>query len=290
MAIATVVKTIGASGVFSTVQLWEDGAPTNLVTAERSAAGTFAVAAFQQGEALSFVGSGATGKFLDTDSTAPGNGTYVTYGITAGNPTLNDVVTGGTSGATCILSSSTAIDTGIIWEGQCQNQEFVVAGTVVSIAGSTTSTTAYKHLTTVAGASFRDHADVLTNPLRYNAAVGAALNCTTAAGTCVSLVENNNRISKLQIKASGLLGRALTISGSAAFVYQCIIEGGVISALTSNTTVLFSSAGTVRNCVIIQRGGTADHIIATQTQSPFLYNCTIVAPIGLADQPESIFS
>lgn len=290
MAVTTVVKTIGATGVFSTVQLWEDGAPANLVTAERSACGTFAVTTFQQGESLTFSISGATGKFLDTDSTGPGNGTYLTYGVVTGNPGAADVITGVTSGATCVLTSGTADFTGIIWEGQCQNQEFTVAGTVVSITGSTTSTTAYKHLTTAPGASFRDHASVLTNPLRYNAAVGAALNCTAATGTCVSLVENNNRVSNLQITASADRGRALTVSGSAAFVDNCIIEGGAVSALTSNGTILFSSAGTLRNCVIIQRGGSADHIIATQIQSPFFYNCTIVAPIGLTDQPEFLFA
>ena len=86
MASTTVVKTIGTTGTFSTPQLWEDGKPADLTTAERSAAGTFAVVSFIQGEALTFVGSGATGKFLDTDSTGPGTGSYITYGITAGNP------------------------------------------------------------------------------------------------------------------------------------------------------------------------------------------------------------
>src|SRR3990167_455755 len=131
MVAVTVVKTIGTTGVFSTPQLWEDGAPANLTTAEKSAATTFLVAAFAQGETLSFVGSGATGKLLDTDSTGAGNGTYVTYGITAGNPAANDVVTGGTSGATCVLTSSTPDNIGVIWQGQCQNQSFSWTGTQI---------------------------------------------------------------------------------------------------------------------------------------------------------------
>lgn len=290
MAVETVVKTIGASGVFSTVQLWEDGAPTNLVTAERSACGTFLVAAFTQGEALTFVGSGATGKMLDTDSTGAGNGTYLTYGITAGNPASADVITGGASGATCVLTSGTPDFTGIIWEGQCQNQEFSVAGTVVTLTGSTTSTSAYKHLTTVAGASFRDHANVLTNGLRVNTANGATLTCTTLGGTCVSMAENNNRVSKLQIQSTGSSGRAMNGSGSASFIDSCIIEGGVISSSVTNGTFLAAGGVTVRNSIIVQRGGSADHIIATGTQSPFFYNCAIVAPLGLADQPEFVFA
>ena len=292
MAVTTVVKTIGATGVFSTVQLWEDGAPANLVTAERSACGTFAVTTFQQGESLTFSISGATGKFLDTDSTGPGNGTYLTYGVVTGNPGAADVITGVTSGATCVLTSGTADFTGIIWEGQCQNQEFVVAGTVVTFAGSTNNTTAYKHLTTVTGASFSDHADVLTNALRYDATKGAALNNTAGGSTTVTISEANVRISKLQIKESGAAGRTLGAGGgtTGVFIDKCILEGGVISASGSNGTILIGSNHTFRNCVIIHRGGSADHIIATQIQSPFFYNCTIVAPIGLTDQPEFLFA
>lgn len=287
MAIATVVKTIGASGVFATVQLWEDGAPVNLVTAERSAAGTFAVTTFQQGEALTFSISAATGKFLDTDSTGPGTGTYITYGVVTGDPGAGDVITGATSGATCVNTNAAATDVGIIWEGQCQNQEFSVAGTVLTITGSTTSTTTYKHLTTVSGASFRNHANVLTNPLRYNASVGAALRCTSAGGTCLSMAENNNRISNLQLKSD--TGRALVVSGTVSFVDSCIVEGAVTSNSASNGTLLFSGNGTLRNSVVIQRGTGADHIIGTGTTSPNLYNCTIVAPVDLGDSPETIF-
>src|SRR3990167_4881646 len=174
----TVVKTIGTTGVFSTLQLWEDGAPANLTTSEKSAAGTFLVAAFTQGETLSFVGSGATGKFLDTDSTGAGNGTYIIYGITGGNPAASDVVTGATSGATCVISSSTPLETGVIWEGQCQNEEFVSATTLLTIAGSTSNSTSYKHITTIEGASFRNNANKLTNALRYNSSNGCGIRCT----------------------------------------------------------------------------------------------------------------
>ena len=212
MASVTVVKTIGSTGVFSTPQLWEDGAPADLTTAEKSAAGTFLVASFTQGESLTFVGSGATGKFLDTDSTGPGTGTYITYGITAGNPAALDVVTGGTSGATCVLSSGTADNVGVIWQGQCQNQEFT--GIALSISGSTTSTTAYKELTTVAGASFRDNVNIQTNPLRYNASNGCGITGAGLNATVVSLIEANIHISKLQVSGTGSNTRGLGGGGN----------------------------------------------------------------------------
>ncbi len=209
MASVTVVKTIGSTGTFSTPQAWNDGAPVDLTTAEKSAATTFAVAAYTQGESLTFVGSGATGKFLDTDSTGPGNGTYITYGITAGNPAASDVVTGGSSGATCVLTSGTPDNIGVIWQGQCQNQEFSGAITV-TIEGSTSSSTAYKHLTTITGASFRDNANVQTNALRYNASNGCGIRCTNGGADTLDVFESFARVANLQLTNTGSVEHVLS--------------------------------------------------------------------------------
>jgi hypothetical protein len=289
MASVTVTKTIGTTGVFSTPQLWEDGAPADLTTAEKSAATTFLIAAFAQGESLTFVGSGATGKLLDTDSTGAGTGTYVTYGITAGNPAASDVVTGGTSGATCVLTSGTPDNVGVIWEGQCQNQEFSGTGTQATLSGSTSSATAYKYLTTVAGASFRDHANVQTNALRYNAANGCGIRGTSNTTLTVSLVEANSRISKLQVTATGVDGRALNGSAAAQFIDFMILEGVHTGTQNNNGILSLASSGTVRNTVIIQRASAADHIISTSGGSSFFYNVTVVAPDDLAAAPTSVF-
>jgi len=290
MAVETVIKTIGATGTFSTPQLWEDGAPANLTTAERSACTTFLVATFVQGEALTFVGSGATGVMLDTDSTGVGTGTYMTYGITAGNPTAADVITG-TSTATCVLTSGTPDFTGIIWQGQCQNQDFSVAGTVVTFGGPSTSTTAYMHLTTAAGASFRDHATAQTNPLRADPAVGACLTCTPASGNAVLSTGTGVRLSNLQIRATGSNGRSMSFQGLSGLLENCILEGRRTTVATTDASFLFGNgtSGTLRNCVIIQRVTGADHIIASQTASITLANCTIVAPDDFAAAPTSIF-
>lgn len=288
MAAVTVVKTIGSTGTFSTPQLWEDGAPASLTTAELSAAGSFAVASFIQGEALTFVGSGATGKFLDTDSTGPGTGSFVTYGITAGNPAAGDVVTGGTSGATCVLSSSTAVNVGVIWQGQTQNQEFTATGVVLTISGSTSSASAYKELTTVAGASFRDNANAQTNALRYNAANGAGIRATAVNGTGVSIIEANARVSKLQIGVSLATSAALSASQANNLLENLILEGTVVAAASTSGTVVLSSSATMRNSIVIQRATAADHILGTSTGSPSLFNCTFVAADDLAAAPASI--
>lgn len=287
----TIPKLVGSSGTFSTPQLWEDGAPANLTTAEKSAAGTFAVAAFTQGETLSFVGSGAAGKFLDTDSTGVGNGTYICYGITSGNPAASDVVTGATSGATCVLSSSTPIDTGAIWQAQQQNQEFSSATTLLDCTGSTSSTTAYKEYTTASGASFRDHANRLTNALRYNASNGAGIRDTGTAQIAIGFTENNCHISNMQVAATGGQSTAIhTGSGTTGTVIDnCIIEGTFNTTSTTQGTLSARNNTKVSNTLVVHRQGNCDHIIATATGSPFFYNCTVAYPDDLANAPTSIF-
>ena len=290
MAVETVVKTIGTTGTFSTIQSWHDGAPTALTTAERSACGTFATATFVQGEALTFFGSGATGVMLDTDSTGVGTGTYMTYGITTGNPAAADVITG-TSTATCILTSGTPDFTGIIWQGQCQNQDFSSAGTVVTFSGKTVSTTTYMHLTTASVASFRDHATASTNPLRIDSTKGATITSTGGAAGTVAGGGTGLRISNLQIRATGVGSRALTMTGTSQIMENCILEGTLTAAPTTNATLLFGNGAscTVRNTVVRQRASAADHIISTQTATVAFANCTIVAGDEFAAAPTSLF-
>jgi hypothetical protein len=285
----TVSKTFGTTGTFSTPQLWEDGKSANLTTDEQSAAGTFAVASFIQGENLTFVGSGATGKFLHTDSTGPGTGTFITYGITTGNPAASDVVTGATSTGTCILSSGTADFVGVVWQGQGQNQEFSGTGTQLLISGSSASSTAYSECTTVAGASFRDHVNVQTNALRYNAANGCGIRSTSVDGVGINISEEFARVTGMQVTATGTGGRGLLSNDNSVVVDFSIIDGLYTGTNATNGVLAATFSTIVRNSAIIQRASAADHIVATGTGSPNLYNCTIVAPDDLATAPTSIF-
>jgi hypothetical protein len=283
MASVTVVKTIGTTGDFSTPQLWDDGAPADLTTAEQSPANTF-TAGFVQGEALTFTGSGATGKFLHTDGS-----TFITYGITAGNPASGDVVSGATG--LCTLTSSTADFVGVIWQGQCQNQEFSGAGSKLDIAGSTSSSSAYKECTTAAGASFRDRENVQTNALRYNAANGCGFLGTSDDTHTVTMSETSTRLSNIQMTATGTNGRTISTSGSTDVqMNNLIIEGVYTGTLSSVGSVALTGTNpTIANSVIIQRATGSDHIVATGTTSGSLYNCTIVAPDDLAAAPTRIF-
>src|SRR3990172_10824049 len=297
MTIATVVRTIGSTGDFSTPQLWEDGAPANLVSAERSSAGTFLVAAFIQGESLTFVSGGPDpiGKFLDTDSTGPGTGTYITYGLISGNVAVGDVCTGDVSGATCVIGSSMPLDVGVIWQGHCQNQEFSDPITVITIIGSTDSASAYKDLTSAPGASFRDNVNVQTSALRYNSANGCGFtssssdsaNFTVVAGNGAS--DDNCRVSKIQLESTNTSGGTCLSIGSLGIFEGLIVEGRATGGLPTRGVVAALNNATIRNTVIVQRQAAADHIIGTDTASPRFYNVTIVVPDDVSTAPSSIF-
>lgn len=275
----TVVKKIGSGQVFTTLQGWEDGAPVNYSTAEKSAAGTFLTAAFVQGETLSFVGSGAAGKLIDTDSTGAGNGTYVSYGLTGGNPAASDVVTGATSGATCVLSSSTPTATACIWQGQINaaSDVFTVSsGVALSISGGTVSSLAYAELTTATGASFRDNANAQTNALRYNTANGCAIEHTAAYAIAISNNQDFSKFSNLQIISSDPQGSASTFSqifasGSASvFIDYCIIE-----SLRTEPVGMYGSGCVVRSSLIVGRGSGKAGLVGARAGAAFR-NCTLV--------------
>jgi hypothetical protein len=176
----------------------------------------------------------------------------------------------------------------VIWQGQAQNQEFSVAGTALTVTGSTASATAYKELTTVAGASFVDNANRLTNALRYNASNGAAIKSTNNATTTILVSEANFRISKLQVAATGTDSFALG-GNFGHTIDQCIFEGTYVSTAASGGVVYSnSSSPVIKNSLIILRTTGADHIIGTGTSSPSFYNITVVAPDDLATAPTRI--
>lgn len=274
MAAFTITKKIGSGQVFTTLQGFEDGAPANYTTAEKSAAGTFAVAAFVQGETLSFVGSGAAGKFLDTDSTGVGNGTYIAYGLTSGNPAASDVVTGATSGATCVLSSGTPTNVGCVWKGtiNASTDVFSSASALLSVSGGTVASDAYLELTTAAGAAFNDNANVQTNALRYNSSNGCAISLTGTYATCVSISQNYTRLSNLQIQATAANGVTVAVTGVNCDINKCIIEG----ARTQYVLSMFDT-NTIRNSLIVSRVSSAA-LIATLKSSVSAINCTFAVP------------
>ncbi len=169
----------------------------------------------------------------------------------------------------------------IVWQGECLPEEFVIAdGTyspnyAVNLSGSTTDATRYKHLTTVAGGSFRDHANRAANPLRYNASAGSAIRFTAAASAAVAVFELGTRITGLQIKHTGNTGFAVWTSQLGKTVWtDNIIEGN-----TNYLVAALSGAHDVIRCAVIATNPTAISHIAEGTAGVSWYSC-VIASVG----------
>lgn len=142
-----------------------------------------------------------------------------------------------------------------IWEGLCLNQVHTGPSLTpaLTMAGSTTDATHYKHLTVAPGCSYADHASRRTNPLRYNEAVGAAISVGSAVG--VELDEGYGRVSRLQIASKGnqttgwgaYAIHSSTPGGLPLTVDSCILESGVADHVLS----LNYGAHITRNCLVI---------------------------------------
>jgi hypothetical protein len=272
---ATVTKSIGtASRTYSDIATWESGAPADLTTSERWTAGTFA-GTFTQGEQVTGVGL-TDGKFLDSDQSS-----YVVFGIITGNSATLVTLTGTSSGATCVVATKT--DTGIVWKGEIYNDSELSSASGIAIIGSTVSASAYKELTVAAGNSFVDHANKLTNPLRYNQSVGAGLVMTgTHFDGELTIAETGARLSRMQINRTGggSTQAVQVVSGTGQIVRNCIIE-----KIGTNVVCFRNDSSSVKciNCVFVERsaGGESAVWLFFATGGGF-YNCTIVRPSGLS--------
>lgn len=165
-----------------------------------------------------------------------------------------------------------------VWQGQCQNQTFSSSSPLLTVSGSTSSTTCYKHLTTVAGASFRDNANVQTNALRYNTANGAAISCTYSFGATVTFDENYAVCSNLQVESTQNVALDASLNGRATTLLNCIFEATSAGGATA-TLKLFNSIQLAINCLAVARATTTVGVVAVGNGAS-LYNCTLVSTTG----------
>ena len=172
-----------------------------------------------------------------------------------------------------------------IWQGQIRNIEtFSVAGTVLTVSGTTVDSTRYLELTTATGKSFRDNASVQSNALKYNESNGCALKCTAGYANVITVSQEFCRFSKLQIAHTGASGLGTsccilnnTGSGSSTLTIDyCIME----TAGPAGVVQLFGSANVVRNSLLVQRKSGASKIATVQNATK-MYNCTCVVPSDL---------
>jgi len=166
-----------------------------------------------------------------------------------------------------------------VWQGQVKNQVFSSSSALLTISGTTVDSTRYVELTTEAGASFADNANVRTNALRYNESNGAAIKLTGAWATAVTISQAFTRLSKLQISGSNNNGNALVINSPAnsCDINQCIVDTQHATGLHIETS---SSANHLRNSTVVSRSSSAAAFIVDGVGSQNITNCTLVATNG----------
>lgn len=161
-----------------------------------------------------------------------------------------------------------------IWQGRCKNQEFVMGGTVLTISGVTVDATHYVELTTDAGASFRDHANAATNPLRYDATKGAGIRTTNAYGKPIYNQLSYTRISNLQVQNhSSSVNFAVFFDSLSNTMENCIIEGW-------NTPLSTGDVNDFVNVAVIKKSAGGNIVRASYGLNA--YNCTFVVPSDVA--------
>ena len=161
-----------------------------------------------------------------------------------------------------------------IWRGECQNQEFVTSLELV-ISGQTADATRYVELTTVAGASFADHANKLTNGLRYNVSNGAAIRLTASYRQLMSISTNHTRVSKLQLhQSNGQAYAAIRTIGSSSVVISQVL------ARSAGGSPFECGSGSWLNCLAISDRATNGAGFSFQNGyvNSDIFNCTVVRP------------
>ena len=168
-----------------------------------------------------------------------------------------------------------------VWEGRLISASTNISGTGVqlTVSGSTTDATRYKHLTTAPGASFRDHVDALTNPLRFDSAKGASIESTTYYLYAINVTEQNFHLSNLQVRdVNGTQAGAIFSNANGIVLENSIFEGTITG---SGNGVVSIRAAVARNCLFIQRRASAATYIAFSDGVCAFYNCTFAVPSDL---------
>jgi len=148
-----------------------------------------------------------------------------------------------------------------IWQGQLKNQIHSLTGAalVIFLGSGKTDATRYIELTTEAGASFRDNANVQTNALFANSSNGAIVTSTSGYANIIGVQQEYTRVNKAQVTATGNASVPI-VATKRCWIDWCILEASSGAAQSSNPTV---GNCQVTNTLHIQRGSAKDAIAVT---------------------------
>lgn len=172
-----------------------------------------------------------------------------------------------------------------IWQGQVNNQVFSGTTNLLTISGTTVDATRYVELTTVAGSSWSDNANVRTNALRYNEANGAAIKITATYANAVVVNQSYTRISKIQFSSTGTSSgymAPLSVNPEGTSDY-CDIDRCIFEASNSNNVSGFSALTMwgqntkVRRSLILTKTASTTGYIAYFYYGASAYNCVFAS-------------
>ena len=173
------------------------------------------------------------------------------------------------------------VSDGNSYQGNCYNDsEFVGSTNLLKLSGHITDATHTITLTTGAGQSFRDNANVQGNALRYNQANGVGIRTTGnySIDTPIICSDSNVFFSNLQVKASG---NAYGINLDDASGITVTVDDCIFTANNRAACVITGAGSKLRNSLIYTTGnpGTAPLECSTinGVNNPSLYFCTIVS-------------
>lgn len=162
------------------------------------------------------------------------------------------------------------------WIGELYNDsEFVLTSGITF--NQSTSATDYIILRCASGQSFRDHASVQSNALRYNQSNGVGITCTTNYVTLFTQSCDYVTFDGLQIHVNNYGGYGLSQTGAFTnnVVRNCIFSTG---------TTYGKPVGTIRNglfanCIFSHRNSTGhSQLVATAYATSLTFvNCLVVA-------------
>lgn len=279
MPVTTVISSVGTGGKYATPALWWAGAPADFTLDINSTTGAGSTASAVK---LNASASTTAGAYVGNTLTFAGETRLITAYDAVNQIATVGSLNGGPATFPGVPAEGNAYNIGpVIWRGELLKQEFVSTSTAVNISGKTTSATCYAVMTAAPGASFLDHSDKATNPLRCDATKGATINVTGAAAA-VAVQQKYTRIFKLQIAntntgASGAAALVMNGSGNNCDVDQCITESHNTSASTGTFT-MDGAGNTLRNSLVVQhRSATPTAIIAALINGAAGYNVTMVS-------------
>jgi hypothetical protein len=166
--------------------------------------------------------------------------------------------------AACPANLVTATQT---WEGECYNDSEFSLSASVNFLGVTQNATYFAELRCAAGHSFTDHANKLTNALRYNQSNGVAITNSAGYARCFGSIGAYMKIIGLQIKVTSNSSCLYYLTGT---VLNCILQTGA----SSRKIGLENQPGSriINSCLIMQ---SMDNAVQMIGGTHYIKNCTI---------------